>query len=66
MTIVLRKDSEGDYELWSAWIGPAVPQFLGDEFETAESRPFWRTHALVWGNQETKPTTERSDWLWGR
>jgi len=64
VTIVLRKDTEGDYELWSAWVGRAAPQFPGDEFETAESKPFWRIHALVWGNQETKPNTERDDWPW--
>lgn len=64
VTIVLRRDAEGNYELWSAWVGRVTPQFPGDEFETAESRPFWRTHALVWGNQETKPNTERNDWPW--
>jgi hypothetical protein len=63
-TVVLRKDPAGDYELWSAWIGPAVPQFPGDEFEKPESRPFWQKHALVWGNQAVQPGTEREDWPW--
>jgi hypothetical protein len=64
VTVVLRKDSEGNYELWSAWVGPAAPQFPGDEFETPESKPFWRKHALVWGNQAIQPNTERKDWPW--
>jgi hypothetical protein len=64
VTVVLRKDSEGAYELWSAWIGRAVPQFPGDEFETPESKPFWQKHALVWGNQAIQPSTERKDWPW--
>lgn len=64
VTVVLRKDGEDNYELWSAWIGPAVPQFPGDEFEKPESKPFWRKHALVWGNQAIQPGTEREDWPW--
>lgn len=65
VTVVLRKDSEGSYELWSAWIGSVTPQFPGDPLETPESRSFWRRHALVWGNQEVKPGTEITDWPWG-
>lgn len=64
VTIVLHKDSGGDYELWSAWIGSAAPQFPGSEFETPESKPFWRKHALVWGNQAIQSGTEREDWPW--
>lgn len=64
VTLVLRKDSEDNYELWSAWIGRAVPQFPGDEFETPDSRPFWQNHALVWGNQIVQLNTEREDWPW--
>jgi len=64
VTVVLQKDTEGDYELWSAWIGRAVPQFPGDKLETPESRPFWQKHALVWGNQAIQPGTEKEDWPW--
>ncbi|HSX08362.1 MAG TPA: hypothetical protein VLG11_05705 [Candidatus Saccharimonadales bacterium] len=65
VTVVLRKDTDGNYELWSAWIGAAAPQFPGDEHETPESRPFWQTHALVWGNQEVQPGTQVEYWPWG-
>lgn len=64
VTVVLHKDAKGDYELWSAWIGAAVPQFPGDANETAESKPFWRRHALVWGNQAIQAGTEVTDWPW--
>ena len=64
VTVVLKKDSEGAYELWSAWIGPVTPQFPGDEHETPESISFWRTHALVWGNQAIQPGTETYEWPW--
>jgi len=65
VTVVLQKDINGGYELWSAWIGPVVPQFPGDEHEVPESRPFWRQHALVWGNQAIQPGTETHEWPWG-
>lgn len=65
VTVVLKKDTQSDYELWSAWIGPAVPQFPGDEYETVESRPFWRQHALVWGNQQIQIGSELQEWPWG-
>jgi hypothetical protein len=64
VTVVICKDSESNYELWSAWVGRAAPQFPGDEHETPDSKAFWRTHALVWGNQEIQPNTEREDWPW--
>ncbi|HSX05692.1 MAG TPA: hypothetical protein VLF69_04445 [Candidatus Saccharimonadales bacterium] len=64
VTVVLHKDPEDNYELWSAWIGTAAPQFPGDEFETPQSRLFWQRHALVWGNQAVQPSTEREDWPW--
>jgi len=64
VTIVLRRDAEDSYKLWSAWVGQKTPQFPGDENETPESRPFWRAHALVWGNQEVQLNTDRKDWPW--
>jgi len=65
VSIVLHKDPAGGYELWSAWVGRAVPPFPGDKYETADSVLFWRTHALAWGNQKIQPGTERTDWPWG-
>ena len=64
VTVALRARKNGSYELRSAWIGYAVPQFPGDLYETPESKPFWRNHALAWGNQAIQPGTERSSWPW--
>jgi hypothetical protein len=64
ITIILNRDSAGEYELFSAWTGRAAPQFPGDELETAESRPFWQTHALVWGNQAVQENSEVYEWPW--
>ena len=65
VTVVLKKNVRSEYELWSAWIGSAIPQFPGDEYETTESRPFWRRHALVWGNQQIQPESALEEWPWG-
>lgn len=58
VTVVLHKDSEATYNLHSAWIGRAVPQFPGDSHETPESKPFWANHALIWGSQTIQPGSE--------
>lgn len=64
VTVVLKRDKDDNYELWTAWIGAAAPQFPGDEHEASESRPFWRTHALAWGNQAIQLGTEVDQWPW--
>jgi len=48
ISLVLHRQKDG-YLLYSAWVGWAAPPFPNDEKETAESRDFWRNHALVWG-----------------
>jgi len=47
ITIILRKDAAGDYELYDAWLGPNVPSLPGTTTETAESKDFWMNHAFV-------------------
>lgn len=47
LTILLAKDSDGEYEIQDTWIGPYSPPFPGDENTTARSRSYWQTHALV-------------------
>ncbi|SRR6266404_7141535 len=65
VTVVLSKDTNKEYELVSAWVGRAVPQFPGDKFATPESRTFWRSHALAWGRQAIQADTVRKNWPWG-
>ena len=64
ISLVLHRQKDG-YLLYSAWVGWAAPPFPNDEKETAESRDFWRNHALVWGRQAVQLDTEISAWPWG-
>lgn len=60
-----RRLADGSYELTSAWIGDAPsPPFPGEPHETPESRPYWSTHALVWGSQEIQWGTETTERPW--
>jgi hypothetical protein len=47
LTVVAQKDTEGNYEVIDTWIGPYCPAFPGDKNETADSKKYWQTHALV-------------------
>lgn len=47
LTLVVVRDTDGNYELSNAWIGTNYPAFPGDEFETDDSKEYWQTHALV-------------------
>lgn len=59
VTIALEMKEDGTCELVSTWIGQSdSPSFPGTERETAESKEFWKKHALVWGNQEVQPGSE--------
>ena len=57
LTIVLKKDEEGNYELEETWIGPHTPPFPGDENATDKSKPYWQTHALVQDAQTVQAKT---------
>jgi hypothetical protein len=47
LTVTLRQDDKGNYEVRDIWIGLDHPAFPGDDAETANSKSFWKTHALV-------------------
>ncbi len=47
LTVIIEQDADGNYEVRDTWIGPYCPAFPGDEHETAESKEYWQTHALV-------------------
>ncbi len=47
LTVIMKKDSTGNYELLDTWIGPCSPPFPGDETETGKSKVYWETHALA-------------------
>lgn len=60
--ILLRRDY--GYELVSAWVGELAPPEPWDRRATAESVPFWSTHALVWGIEKAITGTETSVCPW--
>ncbi len=45
------------YELRDAWIGHLSPPRPGSGHETTQSRPYWATHAFVFGNQSLQLRT---------
>jgi hypothetical protein len=57
ITIILRKDSAGDYELQDAWIGRLAPPRPGSSNETSQSRDFWATHAVILEGQNIQART---------
>jgi len=63
VTVVLQRIPAG-YLLLSAWLGPSVPPFPGDRREWPESRYFWKTHALIFGNQAIDERTLTSSCPW--
>ncbi|HEV7454100.1 MAG TPA: hypothetical protein VGO07_02470 [Candidatus Saccharimonadales bacterium] len=55
VSIILKRDDGGNYELQNAWIGKLNPPRPGTEGETAESRPYWAEHAFVYDGQQVQP-----------
>ena len=47
LTVTLLRDDDGNYEVNDIWIGVDRPAFPGDKSETANSKAYWQTHALV-------------------
>jgi hypothetical protein len=61
LTVILEKDTQGDYEIIDTWIGPCSPPFPGDVNETVKSRSYWENHALVLDIQAVQPKTLTKD-----
>lgn len=57
LTIILERDSDGNYEVTNTWIGPLSPPFPGDDKAIASSKPYWQTHALVQDSQTVQSKT---------
>lgn len=51
LSLVLRRSEDGAYELVDTWIGRLNPPRPGTTGETADSKPYWTSHALILGNQ---------------
>jgi len=61
LTVVIERDTEGNYEVINTWIGPSSPPFPGDKNETRDSKPYWQSHALVQDAQIIKSKTITKD-----
>ena len=65
VTIILKRSPDSNYVLVTAYIGTRAPAEPWDpKWATDESVPFWNTHALVWGCEETVPGTETTECPW--
>lgn len=51
ITIILERDETGDYEVKNVWIGTFFPAVPGEAGETAASKEFWATHAILYNGQ---------------
>lgn len=64
LAVILRKSQDG-YELLTSWVGELAPHEPWDRHaDLAVSIPFWSSHALVWGVEETIPGTETTVCPW--
>lgn len=60
----LRRRTDSNYYLYTAFIGKSTPSFPGGDSNPEQSKVFWSNHALVWGTQEIIPNTETSVCPW--
>lgn len=61
LSMLLRRDKDDTYELQDAWIGNLNPPRPGTTGETAESKPYWATHAIILGNEPLQLRTITKD-----
>jgi len=57
ITICLKRDDEGDYEMENVWIGELFPAAPGEANETPSSKDFWTCHAVVFNGQSLISTS---------
>ena len=57
LSIILRRDDEGSYELHDLWIGRLNPPRPGSGNETAKSKSYWANHAFVFDGQPIQART---------
>jgi hypothetical protein len=57
VSVILRRDDEGNYELNQLWLGRLRPSQPGSNDESVNSKPYWASHAFV---LDTQPIQHRS------
>jgi hypothetical protein len=51
ISLILARDEAGDYELQNVWVGTIFPAVPGEPDETADSKAFWESHAVIHNGQ---------------
>ncbi|OQB18279.1 MAG: hypothetical protein BWY14_00954 [Parcubacteria group bacterium ADurb.Bin192] len=65
VVVILKKAEDfGGYVLITAFVGRRSEPEPWDRNATANSLPFWNSHALVWGSEPTIPGTETTRCPW--
>lgn len=57
LTIILQRDSDGEYELYDSWIGRLSPPHPGSNKETTDSKIYWANHAHILNGQSLQLRT---------
>ncbi len=57
LTIEIAKDSATDYTITNIWAGRLRPARPGTESDTAESKEYWESHAVVYSEQHLQMQT---------
>lgn len=57
ISVVLKRDEDGEYELVDTWVGPLRPPNPGTDDATEASREYWDTHAFVLDREPIKLRT---------
>ena len=55
--ILLRAQSGASYIIHDVWIGRLTPPLPGTSQETAQSKAYWETHAVIFENQAVQSRT---------
>ncbi len=51
LSLVLRQDNDGDYEIVNIWIGPLYPPFPDADDANNDSKAYWQHHAFTAGSE---------------
>jgi hypothetical protein len=57
LTMILRQDDQGEYELRNTWIGRVSPPVPGGNNDTDESKTYWSSHACIFDKQPLQSRT---------
>lgn len=66
VVILMKARGKDYYVLITAFVGHRPEPEPWDQNATANSRPFWASHALVWGHEEVISGTETTECPWER